>query len=177
MFCENCGKNYANVKYTKIINGEKTEIHLCDECSTKMGIQNFNIPIEISSFFSDFFDEIENDNIFPTILESKKRTKCDRCGLTFEEFISTGKLGCPECYTVFEAKLDPLLKNLSGTNRHIGRLGEIKETKLEANSKEENVQNSEIQNLKKSLKDAIKEENYEKAAKIRDEIKKLEGEK
>ena len=61
MFCENCGKNYANVKYTKIINGEKTEIHLCDECSTKMGIQNFNIPIEISSFFSDFFDEIEND--------------------------------------------------------------------------------------------------------------------
>ena len=55
MFCENCGKNYANVRYTQIINGEKKEMFLCDECSDKLGIKNFNIPIDVSSFFSDFF--------------------------------------------------------------------------------------------------------------------------
>ena len=72
MFCENCGKNYANVRYTQIINGEKKEMFLCDECSDKLGIKNFNIPIDISSFFSNFFDEIENDDIFQQILKSKK---------------------------------------------------------------------------------------------------------
>ena len=28
MYCENCGKNYANVKYTQIINGNKREMLL-----------------------------------------------------------------------------------------------------------------------------------------------------
>ena len=176
MFCENCGKNYANVKYTQIINGEKNEMFLCDECSNKLGIQNFNIPIDISSFFSNFFDEIENENIFPQILKSKK-IKCNRCNLTFEEFISTGKLGCPECYTAFETRLDPLLKNLQGSNEHIGRLGKIENIIQKETEIEESIENTEIQKLKQSLKKAIKEEHYEEAAKLRDEIKKLEGEK
>ena len=104
MFCENCGKNYANVKYTQIINGQKNEMFLCEECGNKLGIQNFNIPIDISSFFSNFFDEIENETLFPQILKSNK-LKCDRCNLEFEEFISNGKLGCSECYTAFETVL------------------------------------------------------------------------
>lgn len=176
MFCENCGKNYANVKYTQIINGEKKEMFLCDECSNKLGIQNFNIPIDISSFFSNFFDEIENENIFPQILKSKKM-KCGGCDLTFEEFISTGKLGCPECYTAFETRLDPLLKNLHGANRHIGRLGKIESIIPTESETGESIENTEIQKLKQNLKKAIKEEHYEEAAKLRDEIKKLEGEK
>ena len=176
MFCENCGKNYANVKYTQIINGQKNEMFLCEECGNKLGIQNFNIPIDISSFFSNFFDEIENETLFPQILKTNK-LKCNRCNLEFEEFISNGKLGCPECYSAFETKLDSLLKNLYGSNRHIGRLGKIEnieraESKIEGNNK-----NMEVQKLKQRLKNAIKEEHYEEAAKLRDEIKKLEGDK
>lgn len=176
MFCENCGKNYANVKYTQIINGQKNEMFLCEECGNKLGIQNFNIPIDISSFFSNFFDEIENETLFPQILESNK-LKCDRCNLEFEEFISNGKLGCAECYTAFETKLDSLLKNLYGSNRHIGRLGGIENIEVAESKIEEKSQNMEVQKLKQRLKNAIKEEHYEEAAKIRDEIKKLEGDK
>ena len=176
MFCENCGRNYANVKYTKIINGQKNELFLCEECSNKLGIQNFNIPIDISSFFSDFFDEIENENLFPQILSSKKM-KCDKCNLTFEEFIQTGKLGCSECYTAFETRIDPLFKNLYGTNRHIGRLGKIENSIPLDGEEKESVENTEIQELRKRLKKSIQEENYEEAAKLRDEIKKLEGDK
>ena len=177
MFCENCGRNYANVRYTQIINGEKNEIFLCDKCSKKLGVQNFNIPIDISSFFSDFLNEIENESIFPQMLQSNK-IKCDRCDLNFDEFISTGKLECPECYTAFESKLDELLKNLHGANRHIGRLGKIEEIMTKENAiKEDDDENTDIQKLKQSLKKAIKEEHYEEAAKLRDEIKKLEGEK
>lgn len=176
MFCENCGKNYANVKYTQIINGEKKEMFLCDECSNKLGIQNFNIPIDISSFFSNFFDQMENENILPEVLKSKKM-KCDRCDLTFEEFIQTGKLGCPECYSTFQTRLDPLLRNLHGSNRHVGRLGAIENIIPTETEIEESSESTEIRKLKQSLKKAIKEENYEEAAKLRDEIKKLEGEK
>lgn len=176
MFCENCGKNYANVKYTQIINREKNEMFLCEECGNKLGIQNFNIPIDISSFFSNFFDERENENLFPQILKSNK-LKCDRCNLEFEEFISNGKLGCSECYTVFETKLDSLLKNLYGSNRHTGRLGKIENIEVAESKIDEKSENMEVQKLKQRLKNAIKQEYYEQAAKLRDEIKKLEGDK
>ena len=62
MLCENCGNHEANVRYTEIINGEKKEMHLCEECSQKLGIGNmdFKMPINFSSFLGDFFDEFEN---------------------------------------------------------------------------------------------------------------------
>ena len=53
MLCENCKENEATVKYTQIINGDKKEMHLCEECSHKLGIDNisFNMPIDFSNFF------------------------------------------------------------------------------------------------------------------------------
>lgn len=179
MLCENCGKNYANVKYTQIINGHKKEISLCEECSKKLGIGDisFNMPIDFSSFFGDFADEFEND-LIPS-LGIEKQLKCNNCNLTFDEFMKTGKFGCPECFDVFKIKLDPILKQIQGENRHIGRLGKINQTKPDyvQNVQETDVEEemSEVEKLKQDLKKAIKEENYEQAAKIRDEIKKLEN--
>ena len=53
MLCDNCGKRNANVRYTQIINGNKKEMILCEECSKKLGIgnMNFNMPINFSSFY------------------------------------------------------------------------------------------------------------------------------
>ncbi len=176
MLCENCGKNYANVKYTQIINGHKKEISLCEECSKKLGIGDisFNMPIDFSSFFGDFVDEFESD-LIPS-LGIEKQLKCNNCNLTFDEFMKTGKFGCPECFNVFKAKIDPILKQIQGENRHIGRLGKINQAKTDyVQETEIKEEISEVEKLKQDLKKAIKEENYEQAAKIRDEIKKLEN--
>ena len=185
MYCENCGKNYANVKYTHIINGKKREMFLCEDCSKLLGIQSFNIPMDFSTFLGDFFMGIEDESILPQLLKQEE-VKCKRCSLTFEDFINTGKFGCQECYSTFEEKIDPLLRSIQGADRHLGRIGKINEEKVNKKEKFEEVQEKQfikdtaklgqINELKRQLKIAIKEERYEEAAGIRDEIKKLEGE-
>ncbi len=194
MKCENCGKNEANVKYTQIINGEKKQMFLCDECSEKMGIDSsihLNMPINFSSFLSDFFDDVDALTPMPML---ERELRCEKCGLSFDDFMNTGKFGCSNCYEEFEERIDPILKNIHGSNRHIGRLGSVSEGKdVLDNSKKSNgeLRNKDfldtknmkdekakfIEGLKADLKVAIKEERYEDAAKIRDEIKKEEGEK
>lgn len=179
MLCENCKKNEANVRYTQIINGEKKEMHLCEECSDKLGISNmdFKMPINFSSFLGDFFDEFENNTFLPEF-NPIKELKCDICGMTFEEFMNTGKFGCSNCYDTFQNKIDPILKNIHGANRHIGRLGKI-EPMLGLNDEVKNTssikkeEKSEADKLKEELNKAIKEERYEDAAKIRDKLKKI----
>lgn len=179
MNCENCGKNYANVKYTEIVNGNKREMYLCEECSKILGIESFNIPIDFSSFLEDFFIGFDDETLFP---ELTKELKCRRCNSSFEDFTKTGRFGCEECYTTFEEKIDSLLKNLQGANRHIGRIGKINEKNVNyqekwVQSEKEKEELSEIVQLKMELKQAIKEEKYEEAAILRDKIKRIEGEK
>lgn len=174
MKCENCGRNQANVKYTQIINGEKKQMFLCEECSQKLGIGNMqiNMPIDFSSFLGDFFDEMEGATFIPT-LSSPNELKCRECGLSFDEFMHTGKFGCSNCYEEFETRIDPIIKNIQGSNRHIGRIGKI--TKEDEGINKEVIQeNNELDDLKEKLKLAIQEERYEDAAKFRDEIKEIE---
>ena len=177
MYCENCGKNYANIKYTQIVNGNKTEMHLCEECSRKLGIEDFNIPMDFSTFLGDIFSDLKNESLLPELLKTKE-LKCTRCNSSFEDFINTGRFGCEECYSAFEEKIDPFLRNLQGANRHVGRLGKIEkeETKPEKEFIKDTAKLGQIYELNKQLKTAIKEEKYEEAAKLRDEIRKLEGE-
>ena len=181
MYCENCGKNYANVRYTQIINGNKKEMFLCDECSKILGLGSFNMQMDFSTFLGDFLEDFEEENIIPQLI-NKKELECERCKYTFEQFINTGRFGCPECYSTFEEKISPLLKRIQGADRHVGRLGNIEENynrkeETEGETIKETAKLGQINELKKELRLAIKEEKYEEAAKIRDKIKELEGEK
>ena len=176
MLCENCGKREANVRYTQNINGERKEMFLCEMCSEKLGIEkSFNMPINFSSFLEDFFDDMETTSFIPS-LGIQNILKCKDCGMSFDDFMHTGKFGCSSCYETFESKIDQILKNIHGSNRHLGRIGKIQEN--EQSILRENDENTgkinQIEKLKENLKQAIKIENYEEAARIRDEIKRLE---
>lgn len=183
MLCENCGENEVNVRYTQIVNGVKKEMKLCEKCANELGISDidFSMPINLSSFLSDFFED-SGENFLPEISKIKE-LRCDECGMTYDEFTHTGKFGCAKCYDVFTNKIDPILKNIHASNRHIGRKGKIvkpvldkKTIKKEETKQEVKMENkvSKIDELKESLKQAIKQERYEDAAHIRDEIKKIE---
>lgn len=172
MLCKNCNKNEATFHYTEIINGVKKEIALCDKCRNKLGIGSldFNIPLGMQDFFSDFF---ENNSYMPEI-EFSKKLKCDKCGMSYDEFVQGGRIGCINCYDTFQSKLDLILKNIHGFNQHKGRILNSPKTKIIEQQKE-NPKNNEITNLKNKLKELVKEEKYEEAAKVRDEIKKIEN--
>ena len=184
MLCDNCGKREANVRYSENINGRKKELHLCEECSKKLGIENidFNMPIDFSSFFGGLLEDFGTNDFMP-LFNEVKQLKCDNCGYTFEDIVNTGKIGCENCYSVFENRLDPIIKKIQGSNKHVGRTGKIIDSKIseKINNKDSKTENnkdvSKVEKLQNDLKKAIKEEKYEEAAKIRDEIKKIEGKK
>lgn len=171
MKCQNCGENDANFKFTEIINGDKIELLLCENCYKKLGFDSIkiNLPINLSNFFADFFESYESIQHMPFLINSND-LKCEICNTTYDEFIKTGKLGCGNCYNAFSEKLDSILKRIQNNNQHIGKKAEnTKETIVE-----EKQENEEILKLKIELKKLIKQEKYEEAAQIRDKIKKIE---
>ena len=176
MLCEYCGENEANVKYTQIVNGVKKEMKLCSRCAKDLGIEkmDFSMPINLSSFLGEFFDYTQ-DSFLPEFTKVEQ-LYCKECGMTYDEFIHTGKFGCANCYETFSNKIDPILKNLQGSNRYIGRKGKVTKPALNKEDKENfsKEEISKMDDLKEKLKKAIQEERYEDAAKIRDKIKELE---
>lgn len=174
MLCDNCGKNEANVKYTQIINGVKKEMKLCEKCSKELGIEsidiNFNMPIDFSSFLGDLISDYEESSFMP-ILGERKELRCKNCNTTYKEFLNTGKFGCSECYETFSDKIDSVLKRIHGSNKYLGR--KCKENVKPIQQINEKEADNKKDKLENDLKQAIKEERYEDAAKIRDEIKKL----
>lgn len=180
MLCENCRKREANVRYSENINGVKKQMNLCEECSRKLGITDkvdFRMPaLDLSNFFGSFLEDFSTPDFMP-LLNEIKQIKCNSCDSTFEDIINTGRYGCANCYDVFEDRMDPILKKLQGANRHNGRLGKISNNNVKFEKTEEkgdkNISKNKLNILQQDLKQAIKEERYEDAAKIRDEIKKM----
>ena len=111
MLCDNCGKREANVRYSENINGRKKELNLCEECSHKLGIDqmDFSMPIDFSNFFEGFMDNFGSNEFMP-MLSDLKTLRCNSCGYTFDDIANTGRLGCKDCYSVFEDRLDPIIK-------------------------------------------------------------------
>lgn len=183
MLCQNCNEYEANIKYTQIINGVKKQMNLCDKCAKELGIDDisFNMPINFSNFLGDIFED-NTENFMPTFIKPEMLL-CNKCKTSYDDFIKNGKFGCDECFETFNSKIDSILKNIHGANRHIGRNGKMlgkvnvineQSTSSKEEGDNENSQNKKIQELKERLKQEIKEERYEDAAKTRDEIKKLE---
>ena len=180
--CQNCGKNEVTFRYTQVINGVKKEMNLCDKCARELGLKdmNFSMPISFSSFLGDFFNDY-NDSLLPSFMTSQA-LQCKTCGTTFDDFLNSGEFGCSDCYDLFEDRITPILKNLQGANKHVGRgYRDIEANKEKVNSAKTSPKKvkkeSKLEKLQKDLQKAIKDERYEDAAKIRDQIKEMENKK
>ena len=159
MLCDECGKREATFHYTEIINGVTTELHLCELCAKKRG---FTLPAAFS--LPDLLGGlVEPERISP--LETE--LICKNCGFTYSNFKNIGLLGCSQCYSSFHKMLEPLLKKIHGTSKHVGKFpGRRKKEKRE--------KSSDVQLLREKLKDAVAREEFETAAKLRDKIKEIE---
>lgn len=171
MKCERCKKNEATIIAIQISNGVPHEIHICEECAyeSESGSQSFAIPMSFQDFFQGILNIIglqsENDYYREGI--ENKELNCKNCGMTYNEFKSTGRLGCENCYKTFKG-LDTVLKNMQGSNHHIG--------KIPNRGKKELFTKRELYILRQQLTEAIKIEEYEDAAKLRDKIRAIEKE-
>lgn len=164
MLCENCGKNPATVHLTKILNGTKTELHLCEACAK----DNEDIVSGEGDFsFNQLLSGLLNYNyVMNGYSLQNKEERCEKCGLTFSQFRKMGKFGCSECYNYFETQLDPIFRRIHGNSQHSGKVPLRSGTKIQLRK--------ELNELKINLHQKILREEFEEAAKLRDEIKALE---
>ena len=159
MLCDSCGENEASLHFTKIVNGEKEERHLCESCAGNDVEFDISSPFSMHKLFTGIIDGLQGD------IKQNNDLKCDNCGLSYIEFKNTGKLGCSKCYGAFKDKLPALIDGLQGSRVHRG--------KIPKSSSEEIKIEIEIRNLQDKLDMAVSNEEYEKAAEIRDEIREL----
>lgn len=169
MLCQNCNKRTANVHFTKVVNDKKIELYLCEQCAREKGQINLGTaydlgtPMNIVDFFPGFVGYNLNS---PYISQLHKVKKCTGCGMSRDDFQETGKLGCSECYKTFKEQISPLIKRIHGVAKHQGKVPPKFLRKVNATR--------EIQRLKEELNKAVLNEEYEKAALLRDKIREFE---
>ncbi|MBI3312051.1 MAG: UvrB/UvrC motif-containing protein [Candidatus Omnitrophica bacterium] len=157
MTCDLCSKNNATVHLTEIINDETRELHLCESCAREKGssaAEQFGLAGLLAGL-ADF--GAKNGPKVET-------SPCAQCGLTYEDFRKTGRLGCGNCYENFSKVLSPLLKRVHGSNRYQGRL-------FPPSRKKKAGPEEELGRLKERLKAAVAAEDFEEAARLRDRLR------
>lgn len=171
MSCQECNQRPATLHFTKVVNGEKAEFHLCEKCAQEKGemfMLGSGSGFSINNLLAGLL------NIQPSFqgsgqdpFQQEKVLQCEQCSLTFQQFIKVGRFGCASCYETFKDQLNPILRRLhSGNSSHSGKIparigGTIH---LRRN----------IDDLKNHLKEMISKEEFERAAELRDEIRNLE---
>ena len=157
MQCQLCDKT-ATVHLTEIVDNEKIERHLCENCAQKEGI-TIKTHVPISELLG---------NLVTSQQEVKELSElyCPQCELSWAEFRKRGLLGCPNDYLAFEKPLEPLIERAhEGATRHVGRVPRHNHRAGDSQAK--------LLRLRRDLQQAVENEDYEEAARIRDEIDNL----
>jgi protein arginine kinase activator len=164
MICQKCKKAVATNHLTEIEQGKKREIHLCDACAQKEGMI---APFSIGQMLSDMSGVTEQDLASPEG-SGAENVHCEQCGISYREFRTAGRLGCPHDYDAFREGLVPLLERLHGATQHVGKVP----SQMGASMARE----KELIELRRELQSVIHREDYERAAELRDRIRELEDE-
>ncbi len=169
MLCEKCKQKEAVTHIRQNINGVTSEMHLCEKCAAEISGKFEN---EYGKLFSDFgfgidsmLGSIFGQDFLPESLIADNVDRCSMCGTTFSSIRKTGNAGCGKCYETFRSQLMPLIGRIHGKTVHNGRIPKSVEGSLGVKNK--------ISELENELKKAIEAQEFEKAAKIRDELAEL----
>jgi len=196
MLCEQCKAREATVKYVEVVNGVKTEHNLCGQCAAKLDIGPYTALFEGEFSLAQLLSGLLGIQNAEDDHEKLAEIVCPTCGATYEGFVKDSRFGCADCYSVFGPLLGENIRHLQGSDRHVGKRpgNRIKEvfmehaadsddpagTVMEENTMEsgENLLSAEtrLRLYQTRLKDALRREDYEEAAVLRDEIKKLKTE-
>ena len=160
MICDVCKHNQATVFLTQIVDGKMQKVNLCESCSKEKGVTD---PTGFA-----LADLLLGLGAAQAMEGGTSAQKCTVCGFSQQDFKKTGRLGCASCYETFADGLQGLLKGMHKGTSHVGKVP----SRLRRNIERE----QEMKTLQRDLRRAVAEENYEGAAKIRDQLKHLEVE-
>ena len=164
MICQVCEKNQATIHLTEINDGVRTEMHLCEQCAVEEGIA-IKSQVPINELLGGLLESAPADD--EMVGPADKKLSCPHCGFTLQQFRKEAVLGCPHDYEVFQKELSPLIaKAHNGKTSHVGKVP----SKTSGETKKE----MQLLTLSQQLDSAVKSENYELAAELRDKIAEIE---
>lgn len=164
MLCQNCKTQTATIHLTEITDGHRVETHLCQACAQKQGLA-IQAQIPLNELLSTLLN-VPPEAAGPLQNPEEQKT-CPRCGMTLQRFSKETLLGCPQDYDVFEKHLLPLIvRTQNGRSEHTG--------KIPASAGQAQERQLRLAQLRRQLEEAVRREQYETAARLRDEIRKLQ---
>jgi protein arginine kinase activator len=159
--CERCGAKPAEIHYTEYRDGAMHKLQICDECARALGFHATpDAPSETPPALKMLAVNVVVAETPELEDESLASVRCPGCGLTVEELRKLSLFGCAQCYTTFGSALAPLFKRIHGEARHRGRI-----------PGGERVEPVSVDALRNRLREAIESENFEEAARLRDELR------
>jgi protein arginine kinase activator len=161
MLCDNCHERDSVVQLTKVTESGPSTLHLCEKCAGERGIETSTAHPKDP--LTKFLLPVQKQ--LPAVPAEAGR--CTFCSATLRDFRASGRLGCSRCYAMFEASLRDLLRRVHGSSRHVGK-------RYEPPTVLGSTANGELAELRDRLRRAIDAEQFELAARIRDQIKVLE---
>lgn len=158
MMCDKCNEKAASVVLTQLVADKYIKLYLCEKCSS----ETEGLLKEDHDSFQHFLSNLINAKSAST---KNELLKCEKCGMTIDSFRKNSKVGCANCYKTFNTYFVPLVKRIHSNVEHTGKRPEKLDGELKTIQRIEQLQND--------LKRAIIKEEYELAATLRDEIKRL----
>lgn len=184
MLCQKCGQRQATVFFSQTVGTETTQAHLCEVCAQEQG-QSFGVwntlnfhPLaaltglihQMLPWGSPDSPGVEGTTATPS---ADSHLQCPHCGYQLSTFRQNGRLGCTKCYESFASFMGPLITNIHGHARHVEENTDGYPTSPSTPSGELHSDN-QIPEMRIKMQEAVKKEKFEEAAKIRDEIQRLE---
>lgn len=163
MLCENCSGREATTHIKKVENGRATQMNLCTECARSLGYGDIfgDLGFGIRDLFSNLFGD-------SALMPADRTERCEKCGSSFNDIVKSGCVGCSECYRKFYDKLQPSLQRIHGKALHSGK----KPVNLNQSAEKPTVF-SLIERLNAQMDEAVRNQNFEEAAALRDKINSL----
>ena len=162
MICNVCGNQEATLHLTEIIQDQMLEVHLCESCAQEKGT-DFKTHFQLGDLLGSL--SAPPANPMPGVAVPPA-AQCAECGMTYEEFAKTGRLGCASCYQGLSKILLPLIKRVQRSTHHVGKQPARLSTPEKAAY--------DLRLLQERLRKSVELEAFEDAARIRDEIKEIE---
>ena len=163
MMCDECGLNPATIHIATIIGGNKKDENLCKDCWQKRNAAMMG-GLQMGELLAKLLGAKPEQNEQKTPEpEEALELYCDACGMSWNEFRKTGRVGCAHCYAVFGEHMEKTIAPEKGQARHTG--------KAPAHLAEEMTMQRQMEALKKQMEEAVQREDFELAATLRDSIR------
>ena len=201
MLCERCKIREANIQYTEIANGVRTEHNYCTQCAKEMDFGPYSAIFEGEFPLGKLLSGLLGVQGEADEEEKTSQIVCPTCGTSYDDFVKNSRFGCADCYSVFDLLINDKIKQLQGNVRHTGKHPKFQKIKADpfhltscdqpekgtadmtpANREEqtlntdaavENETQLQIRKLEARLREAVRAEEYEIAAECRDQIRAL----